>query len=948
LLLLLAWLAAGGAAHAQRPGSPAASSARLNLAGEWRFAIDSLDRGEKQRWFAQELADKITLPGSMTTNGKGSNISLKTPWTGQIEDSSYFFKPEYAKYRQPGNIKVPFWLQPVKYYKGAGWYQKTIDIPTAWAGRPIELYLERAHWETTVWLDDHLLSTQNSLGTAHVTTLGRAATPGRHRLTVRVDNRVKDFNVGQNSHSISDHTQSNWNGLVGQLYLAARPAVYVVEAQLFPDVQRKQVVVRLRLRNTTGKAVAATLGLQAALLAPGASGLPALTQKVRLNPDTTALELTYPMGPQPQLWSEFTPNVYQLTIKLAAGQGPLETQQVAFGMREFGARGTQFTINGNPTFLRGTLECATFPKTGYPPTDVAAWQRIFAACKAYGLNHVRFHSWCPPEAAFTAADQAGLYLQIECSSWANQGATVGEGRPLDAYLYAESRRMVRAYGNHPSFCMMTYGNEPAGKQHVAYLTKFLNYWKATDARRLYTVASGWPIVADNQYNVTPNPRIQAWGQGLQSILNAQPPRTDYDWRATIAQWQHPTVGHEIGEWCVYPDFKEIAKYDGVLQAKNFEIFRDRLAANHLAALADSFLLASGKLQVLCYKADIEAALRTPGFGGFQLLGLYDFPGQGTALVGVLSPFWEDKGYVTGPEYRRFCGATVPLARFPKMVYLNTETLAVPVEIAHFGPAALPNVAPTWVIEDAQGQLLFSGTLPTRDIALGNGQALGEIRQALGTVTQPRQLRLRVAVGEFENSWDFFVYPSTLPAASNKILVTQRLDKQALDKLKQGGSVLLTVPKGAIRPEAGANVAMGFSSIFWNTAWTHGQAPTTLGLLCNPKHPALRDFPTAYHSNWQWSDAVRHASAIRLDSVAPGLRPIVRVIDDWVTAQSLGLVFECRVGKGKLLFSSIDLMGDAATRPEARQLRSSLEQYMASPRFQPATLVASQRIAGLLK
>lgn len=948
LFLLLAWLAAAGAARAQKVNSQGAPRERLDLAGEWRFAVDSLDQGGAQRWFARDLADKITLPGSMTSNGKGDNISLKTPWTGQIVDSSWFFKPEYAAYRQPGNIKIPFWLQPAKYYKGAAWYQKTIDIPASWVSRPIELYLERAHWETTVWLDDQPLGTQNSLGTAHMVTLGRGATPGRHRLTVRVDNRVKDFNVGQNSHSISDHTQGNWNGLVGQLYLAARPAVYVVDAQLFPDIQRKQVVVRLRLRNTTSKAVAATLGLQATLLAPGAAGLPALTQKVRLNPDTMALELTYPMGTQPRLWSEFTPNVYQLALTLTAGKSQPETQQVAFGMREFGVRGTQFTINGQPTFLRGTLECASFPKMGYPPTDVAAWQRIFATCKAYGLNHLRFHSWCPPEAAFVAADQAGMYLQIECSSWANQGTTVGDGLPLDTYLYAESRRMVRAYGNHPSFCLMTYGNEPAGKQHIPYLTKFLNYWKATDARRLYTVASGWPIVADNNYNVTPDPRIQAWGQGLKSIINARSPSTDYDWRAIIAQWQHPTVSHEIGQWCVYPDFKEIAKYDGVLKAKNFEIFRDRLAANHLSALADSFLLASGKLQVLCYKADIEAALRTPGFGGFQLLGLYDFPGQGTALVGVLSPFWEDKGYVTGPEYRRFCSPTVPLARFPKMVYLNTETLTVPVEIAHFGAAPLANVAPTWVIEDAQGQALFRGTLPARDIALGNGQALGEIRQALGSVAQPRQLRLRVAVGTSENSWDFFVYPSVQPAASKQILVTQRLDKQALDKLANGGSVLLTAPKGAIRPAAGGNIAIGFSSIFWNTAWTGGQAPTTLGILCNPRHPALRDFPTAYHSNWQWQDAVRHASAIRLDLVAPGLQPIVRVIDDWVTAQSLGLVFECRVGQGKLLFSSIDLVSDAATRPEARQLRTSLEQYMASPHFRPATPVASERIAELFK
>jgi beta-galactosidase/beta-glucuronidase len=420
LVLLLVWLTMAAAACAQGTGSLASPQERLDLTGEWQFAIDSLDQGVGQRWFVKDLTDKNSLPGSMTTNGKGNNISLKTPWTGQIVDSSWFFKPEYAAYRQPGNIKVPFWLQPVKYYKGAAWYQKTIDIPTAWAGRPIELYLERAHWETTVWLDDQPLGMQNSLGTAHVVDLGRAATPGRHRLTVRVDNRVKDFNVGQNSHSISDHTQSNWNGLVGQLYLAARPQIYVVDTQLFPDVRQKQVVVRLRLRNTTGKPATATLDLQATLLAPGAAKLPALTQKIRLNPDTTALALTYPLGAQPQLWSEFKPNRYQLTVQLDAGKGQSETQQVRFGMREIGTQGTQFTINGTPVFMRGTLECAIFPKTGYPPTDVAAWQRIFATCKTYGLNHLRFHSWCPPEAAFTAADQAGMYLQIECSSWANR------------------------------------------------------------------------------------------------------------------------------------------------------------------------------------------------------------------------------------------------------------------------------------------------------------------------------------------------------------------------------------------------------------------------------------------------------------------------------------------------------------------------------------------------
>ncbi len=185
--------------------------------------------------------------------------------------------------------------------------------------------------------------------------------------------------------------------------------------------------------------------------------------------------------------------------------------------------------------------------------------------------------------------------------------------------------------------------------------------------------AGWPIIPENDYNVTSEPRIQHWGEGLKSIINAEPPQTMFDFRDFISKYEVPTVSHEIGQWCVYPDFKEIEKYTGVLKPTNFEIFRETLAENGMEDQAEDFLMASGKLQVLCYKADIEAALRTPGFGGFELLQLHDFPGQGTALVGILNPFFESKGYVTPEEFRMFCNETVPLARIKKLIWKGGET-----------------------------------------------------------------------------------------------------------------------------------------------------------------------------------------------------------------------------------------------------------------------------------
>jgi hypothetical protein len=918
---------------------------KIDLSGEWRFQVDSLDKGLQEQWFTKNLKDKIKLPGSMTTNRKGNDIDINTPWTGSIVDSSWFTQPQYAKYRVPGNIKVPFWLQPVKYYKGAAWYQKKFTIPVSWKGKHIDLFLERCHWETVVWLDGKEIGLQNSLATPHVFDITKYASAGEHQLTICVDNRVKSINVGENSHSISDHTQTNWNGLIGKLYVTAYSPVYINQVDLFPDIENKQVKVRIQIMNTGGQSIHAQIELNAVSQNAKAEKIKPLSQKLQIDGDSTSVEIIYPMGSRPLLWDEFNPNLYTMFARLSQDGKNINTSHSTFGMRRFSASGTQFTINGRLTFLRGTLECAIFPKTGYPPTDTASWMRIFKICRSYGLNHIRFHSWCPPEAAFDAADRSGFYLQVECDSWANQGAVIGDGEPLDQFIYDESERIVKTYGNHPSFCMMVYGNEPAGKNLVKYLTEFVQFWKAKDSRRLYTSGSGWPVISESDYNSSPDPRIQLWGQGLKSIINSQPPSSDYDWKDIINKWQHPTVSHEIGQWCVYPDFKEIVKYTGVLKAKNFEIFQQTLADNGMKYLADSFLLASGKLQALCYKADIEAALRTPGFGGFQLLDLHDFPGQGTALVGVLNPFWEDKGYITGKEYSRFCNAVVPLARLKKLVYQNNEPLTAQIQVANFGANELDeNIA--WNIKNTAGEVLYKGQFKKIKIPLGNSFIAGEINQPLSSVKAPGRFILTVSVGVHENSWDFFVYPARLKDEQNNILVTQRLDANALDVLNNGGKVLLTIKQGTIKADKGGDIQVGFSSIFWNTAWTGGQPPVTLGILCDPNHPAFKEFPTQYHSNFQWQDAMSHCNVIRLDSIAPGIQPILRVIDDWVTARPLGLLFECKIGKGKLLVSGIDLISNNDKRPEAKQLLYSLESYMAGGKFNPSYVGDKLKIMSL--
>ncbi len=922
----------------------------LSLGGEWKFRIDSLDIGIKGQWYKKLFTDSVKLPGSMAENGKGYEVGLNTDWTGNIVDSSYFTDKKYEKYRQPGNIKIPFWLKPVKYYKGVAWYQKDMILPPGWKGKRVVLFLERCHWGSTVFVNGYNAGSQNSLSTPHQYEISQFLVPGRNLISIRIDNRIL-IPVGVNSHSISDHTQTDWNGIIGDISLIATSEIFISNIQVFPDLHNKYAKVSVEVTNNTKHTVSGIINLHAESFSPGTtSRLKEQSVKMNFPVGRGEVVVDYPMGNSFRTWSEFTPSLYTLSVCLARHDGKeIDFSSADFGMREFRAEGTRFEINGHPVFLRGTVECCIFPLTGYPPEDEGSWERVLHTCKDYGLNHIRFHSWCPPEAAFRAADRLGLYFQIECGSWANQGSTIGDGSPVDQFIYDESDRIMKAYGNHPSFCMLAYGNEPDGKNMNEYLGKLINYWKSKDNRRVYTSGAGWPIIPGNDYNVSPEPRIQHWGEGLKSIINAQPPQTVFDYRDFVSKYRVPTLSHETGQWCVYPDFTEIPEYTGVLKPTNFEIFRESLDENYMGDQAKDFLMASGRLQVLCYKAEIEAALRTPGFAGFELLQLHDFPGQGTALVGILNPFFESKGYVTPQEFRMFCNETVPLARMNKMIYRSDETFEARVEIAHFGSKPLRNAEIDCQITASDGNIIRREIMKMNEIKIGDSNIAGVFAAYLNNITSARRLTFEISIAgtPFRNKWDFWVYPANQQIDKGKVLVTDKTDRNTEDFLKKGGYVLL-LTYGKIRKEKGAQIDIGFSSIFWNTAWTGNQPPSTLGILCNPKDPVFKYFPTENHSNWQWWDPVTHSQVMLIDGFPSELRPLIQPIDTWFENRRLALAFESRTGGGKLLVCSIDMTENIQDRPVTKQLMLSMLKYMNSGSFDPKTEIDFKLIRDLLE
>jgi len=864
-----------------------AGAAPIPLDGDWAFRLDPNNEGQRQEWQNTAFTETVRLPRSLDENGIGA--------------------PNEKAHRS--------YLSRLVEYVGPAWYQRDIDIPAAWAGQSLELFLERCHWETQLWIDGRLAGMRDSLCTPHVYTLDPLA-PGRHRITLRVDNNIK-FEVGPNAHSITEHTQTNWNGIIGRMELRPLPALRFGDIQIYPSAANRTARVRATVVNTSPKEAyvtitASALGQEAAEKA----SIPARGEGIA--------ELTLRFNADAPLWDEFDPRLIDATVSLRAPDA-VDTRPVRFGLRDFTLAGTQFALNGRPYFVRGTLECCIFPYTGHPPMDKNAWRHMMETARQYGLNHFRFHSWCPPEAAFEAADEAGITFQIETPVWTD----LGKYPDLDRYIRSEGDRILAAYGNHPSFTMLCVGNEPSGPNKDAFLTDIVQYWKDKDARRLYTTCSGWPELPVSDFHV-----VDA-RNGKPYRLHAGPlgPNTTVDYRDVLEGCPKPAIAHELGQWCVYPDYREIPNYTGALRARNLEGFRASLSQSGMLDQARAFAWASGRLQFLMYKADMEALLRTPGAGGFQLLALQDFPGQGSALEGFIDAFWNSKGAVTPDEFRRCCSETVPLLRLDKFVWNTGETLTAKAEIAHFGATPLLHARPCWSIRTPDGATLADNAWEEREIPIGNAIALGDIQFQLPMLAAPAKLTLTVHLAgtRAANSWDIWVYPKADDDAEPAgVTIAEEWNDGVAAALHRGKSVLLLPAQiAAVR-----RVKSAFEPIFWNTQWFPGQ-DRQLGILCDPRHPALAQFPNDGHTDWQWYELLHKSTVMRLDGISPRFRPIVQVIDDWNKNRLLGSVFEGRVGKGRLIVCTLDIRDDLATRPAAAALRRSLLAYMASPDFAPA-------------
>ncbi|WP_029327705.1 glycoside hydrolase [Bacteroides sp. 14(A)] len=852
---------------------------------------------------------------------------------------------------------VTYQLTRLYPYSGKVIYTREINIPESFRGKKLFLMMERTK-PSTVWVDGDSIGSYGHLYAPHRYELPALAV-GKHQLKIRIDNSPTSVPKEiQGSHAWTDATQTNWNGILGEFYIEAVPVSYIQSVQVYPEVDKKQALVIVEVdADKDGKAILDVDGY--AWNTSETHTLSPQQLAVRLKKGRNRIELPVNMGDKPLLWSEFHPALYKLNITLRAGKNR-DSRMVDFGMRKFEVEGTQFVINGYKTFLRGKHDACVFPLTGYGPMDVASWQRVFRVAKQYGINHYRCHSFTPPRAALEAADIEGIYYQIELPLW---GYIKRENTVLNDFLKREGDMLLEHFGNHPSFMMLGLGNELDAEIDV--VREWLDDFRNRDNRHLYCFGSnnnlGWKGPQDGEdffvtcrvgggdgYTTHVRTSFAYVDAEKGGILNNTRPATDKDYSGAIAHCPRPVVGHENCQFQIYPDYGQIEKYTGVLHPYNLEIFRDRLKENHLSSQAKTFHQATGHFSIECYKADMEYAFRTPGFGGFQLLDLQDYPGQGSALVGILDAFMDSKGIVAPETFYGFCAPLVSLALMKDHCWLNTQPLHIDVALSNYVEGDW-NEPVRWSLVSDNGVWKRDGVLMA-SIPQGKVGKAGSIDLSLSGLKEAQRLTLTLTTGKYRNYYHLWVYPDETAESEGSVHVASFLNDDLRKRLESGASVLLI-------PDHDSIVAQSVGGMFTPDYWNYSMfktisenagkevSPGTLSILTDPGHPLLKYFPTECHSDWQWWSITRNSRPMILNATRGEYRPLIQVVDNIERNHKLGLVFEFAVGKGKLLVCMTDLQAIAGT-PEGNQFRTSLLRYMKSDAFHPTEQLAWKELDAL--
>ena len=957
---------------------------RILLNGKWHVVLEDGTTGQ------------MDLPGTLDENGIGHRDVGANQW-----------HPDAVLGNAAGEIDkdAPIATRFTRRhtYEGEARISSKITVPDYGTDRLFVL-AERAR-ALRLLVDGEACAVfrQGTLSTPYIFELTGAA-PGEHEFTFLSDNSYPGMPKAAICYSsaATDETQTNWNGILGECSMYTRPQNFIDSLRVYPRAVKKEeknkaggyvLDVCVELAPGAKKVYKdAKIILQSEALAAGeledtqtlteiisysGEGLAEAGTDKEENPKT--MEIWFrdlPLRENVKLWDEDEGNLYEMAVTLDNGMsaedkgGSTAECRTRFGIRSFGDNGSgRLALNGRAIFLRGEANCAEYPETGHPPMTIPEWKEMLLKYRSYGINFVRFHSHCEPEAAFAAADELGMLLQPELSHWDPKDAFGTE----ESYRYyrAELVDLLKTYANHPSFVMLTLGNElqaqDEGRERMRELVRTA---KRMDPTRLYANGSNAfygeeGCDPESDFYTSQSCKdvvIRGTFSGMRGYLNENYPSADRTYDEAMAEirkeYQKPVFSFEVGQFEVLPDFEELKSFHGISDPVNLKLIKKRVEERGLLPTWEKYVEATGELSRLAYREEIEAAMRTRELSGISLLGLQDFPGQGTALVGMMNSHLEPKPYdFARPErFREFFQECRILVKLPHYTYEAGERLIAEVEAANFGKRNIEGVF-CWTLAGKKSVSENGNCEPaeikSKNTVIATGEdteiticrpgsytEVGSLDIPLDFVEKNTALTLKVRIGDSISAYPIWVYRKTTPVCPENVYETRAFDVKTREILQNGGRVYLS--PDADKESLPYSIKTQFTTDFWSVG-TFADQEGGMGQLIDTEHPIFKEFPTDFHTDWQWWIMATKRAVI----LPHPMKTIITEMDSYAFLRPMAQMIEFRCLKGKVLLSTMELH-KSQQYPEARALQTAIYEYLSGEDFEPSEEIAEEELSMLVR
>ena len=957
---------------------------RILLNGKWHVVLEDGTTGQ------------MDLPGTLDENGIGHRDVGANQW-----------HPDAVLGNAAGEIDkdAPIATRFTRRhtYEGEARISSKITVPDYGTDRLFVL-AERAR-ALRLLVDGEACAVfrQGTLSTPYIFELTGAA-PGEHEFTFLSDNSYPGMPKAAICYSsaATDETQTNWNGILGECSMYTRPQNFIDSLRVYPRAVKKEeknkaggyvLDVCVELAPGAKKVYKdAKIILQSEALAAGeledtqtlteiisysGEGLAEAGTDKEENPKT--MEIWFrdlPLRENVKLWDEDEGNLYEMAVTLDNGMsaedkgGSTAECRTRFGIRSFGDNGSgRLALNGRAIFLRGEANCAEYPETGHPPMTIPEWKEMLLKYRSYGINFVRFHSHCEPEAAFAAADELGMLLQPELSHWDPKDAFGTE----ESYRYyrAELVDLLKTYANHPSFVMLTLGNElqaqDEGRERMRELVRTA---KRMDPTRLYANGSNAfygeeGCDPESDFYTSQSCKdvvIRGTFSGMRGYLNENYPSADRTYDEAMAEirkeYQKPVFSFEVGQFEVLPDFEELESFHGISDPVNLKLIKKRVEERGLLPTWEKYVEATGELSRLAYREEIEAAMRTRELSGISLLGLQDFPGQGTALVGMMNSHLEPKPYdFARPErFREFFQECRILVKLPHYTYEAGERLIAEVEAANFGKRNIEGVF-CWTLAGKKSVSENGNCEPaeikSKNTVIATGEdteiticrpgsytEVGSLDIPLDFVEKNTALTLKVRIGDSISAYPIWVYRKTTPICPENVYETRAFDVKTREILQNGGRVYLS--PDADKESLPNSIKTQFTTDFWSVG-TFADQEGGMGQLIDTEHPIFKEFPTDFHTDWQWWIMATKRAVI----LPHPMKTIITEMDSYAFLRPMAQLIEFRCLKGKVLLSTMELH-KSQQYPEVRALQASIYTYLSGENFEPAEEITEEELSMLVR